>query len=190
MGHSLRRRHRARHIGTTRRSTPFTSARMLGSMHRDLKDANTRADSPCAASSRATLGIAAGPWLAPANGSPRAITALKAPAHSPDTIDCGGGAWLAARAFACAQRRHRHDPALGLGQSEASFEAIPSSTPKLLYVMAREGHFSWGTPTTNGGASGRYVMAWEKVFLEGDTRYRRFLLEKGPQSATWESNVR
>lgn len=77
----------------------------------------------------------------------------------------------------------------GLGQSEAAYSAIPESTPKLLYVMALEGHFSWGTPTTNNNASGRYVLAWEKVFLEGDQRYRRFLLERGPLASLWLSNL-
>jgi dienelactone hydrolase len=77
----------------------------------------------------------------------------------------------------------------GLGQSEASYAAIDDSTPKLLYSMALDDHFSWGTPTTNGNAAGRYVLAWEKVFLEGDTRYRSFLLERGPLAAEWESNL-
>jgi dienelactone hydrolase len=77
----------------------------------------------------------------------------------------------------------------GLGQSEASYNAIPSSTPKLLYVMALDGHFSWGTPTTNFDAAGRYVLAWEKLFLEGDQRYKKFLLERGPLATTFQSNL-
>ena len=77
----------------------------------------------------------------------------------------------------------------GLGQSESAYEAIPNTTPKLLYVMAFEGHFSWGTPTTNDNASGRYVLSWEKVFLEGDQRYRRFLLERGPLASDFRSNL-
>lgn len=32
-------------------------------------------------------------------------------------------------------------------------------------------------------------MAWEKTFLEGDERYRPFLLEEGPFASTWESNL-
>jgi dienelactone hydrolase len=77
----------------------------------------------------------------------------------------------------------------GLGQSENAYDIIPDSTPKLLYVMATEGHFSWGTPTTNNNASGRYVLAWEKVFLEGDERYRSFLLQRGPLATTFLSNL-
>jgi dienelactone hydrolase len=78
----------------------------------------------------------------------------------------------------------------GLGQSESAYDNIPESTPKLLYVMAYDGHFSWGGPTTNGNASGRYMMAWQKTFLEGDARYRPFLLERGPNASTWRSNLR
>ena len=78
----------------------------------------------------------------------------------------------------------------GLGQSESAYDNIPEATPKLLYVMAYEGHLAWGGPTTNGNASGRYMLAWQKTFLEGDVRYRKFLLERGPNAATWRSNVR
>lgn len=32
-------------------------------------------------------------------------------------------------------------------------------------------------------------MAWEKTFLEGDERYRPFLLQQGPLASTWESSL-
>lgn len=77
----------------------------------------------------------------------------------------------------------------GFGQSEAAYEAIPDGTPKLLYVFSTLGHFDWGSPGAGLNAVGRYVMAWEKTFLEGDERYRPFLLEEGPFASTWESNL-
>jgi dienelactone hydrolase len=77
----------------------------------------------------------------------------------------------------------------GLGQSEAAYATIPDSTPKILYVFSTLGHFDWGAPSAGFNAAGRYVMAWEKTFLEGDERYRPFLLEKGPLASTWESNL-
>ena len=61
---------------------------------------------------------------------------------------------------------------------------IPESTPKLLYVFALLGHFDGGTPTAGGRAAGRYVMAWEKTFLEGDDRYRKFLTQRGPRAGS------
>ena len=78
----------------------------------------------------------------------------------------------------------------GGNQSQRAYAAIPDSTPKILYEMAREGHFSWGTPRTNGGALGRYAMAFHKVFLEGDERYRQFLLVEGPGASEWISTVK
>jgi hypothetical protein len=37
---------------------------------------------------------------------------------------------------------------------------------------------------------GRYGLSWLKTFLEGDTRYRSFLMEK-PQGATdFQTNVK
>jgi dienelactone hydrolase len=78
----------------------------------------------------------------------------------------------------------------GGGQSQGVYNIIPATTPKILYEMANEGHFSWGTPTTtNSGALGRYGLAFQKVFLEGDERYRFLLLVPGPLNSAWMSNV-
>ena len=68
--------------------------------------------------------------------------------------------------------------------------AIPSSTPKMLYEMALEGHFSWGTPRTHDGELGAYALAFQKVFLLGDERYRRFLRDRGARASDFRSNIR
>ena len=39
-------------------------------------------------------------------------------------------------------------------------------------------------------ASGRYVLAWEKLFLEGDQRYKRFLLQQGPLATEFITYLR
>jgi hypothetical protein len=75
----------------------------------------------------------------------------------------------------------------GLGQSEGAYNAIAASTPKILYVMALEGHFSWGGPRVNGNASGRYMMAWQKTYLEGQDQYKAVLRVRGPGSSSWRS---
>jgi hypothetical protein len=51
------------------------------------------------------------------------------------------------------------------------------------------GHFVWGTPRTNRGAVGRYALAWQKVFLDGDQRFLEFLLETGPNASDFRSNL-
>jgi dienelactone hydrolase len=76
----------------------------------------------------------------------------------------------------------------GGGQSQGVYDIIPASTPKILYEMAGEGHFSWGTPTTNGNNLGRYGLAWLKYWLEGDQRYKPILLKEGPNASMWKSN--
>lgn len=83
------------------------------------------------------------------------------------------------------------DPAfLGGGdQSQDVFEIMDDDVPKMLYEVQGAGHFVWGTPRTNGGAVGRYVLSWQKVFLEGDERFEEFLLEEGPRASDFRSNL-
>lgn len=78
----------------------------------------------------------------------------------------------------------------GGGQSQAIYDTIPATTPKILYEMAAEGHFSWGTPTTNGNNLGRYALAWIKYWLEGDQRYKPILLKEGPGASDWRSTFK
>ena len=78
----------------------------------------------------------------------------------------------------------------GGGQSQAAYNAIGASTPKILYEFSAADHFAFGTPTiTGGGALGRYGLAFHKVFLEGDERYRKLLLVEGPGASDWQSNI-
>jgi dienelactone hydrolase len=77
----------------------------------------------------------------------------------------------------------------GGDQSQDVFEIMDDATPKMLYEVEGEGHFSWGTPRTNGGAVGRYALSWQKVFLDGDERFLPFLLEEGPRASDFRSNL-
>ena len=40
-----------------------------------------------------------------------------------------------------------------------------------------------------GNVLGRFVLSWQKVFLEGDERYRQFLLQFPPSMATANSKT-
>jgi hypothetical protein len=77
----------------------------------------------------------------------------------------------------------------GMNQTPNAYMTIPDSTPKLMYIVSDLGHFDWGTPATESNAAGRYVMAWEKTYLESDDRYKQFFLVKGPNASTWQTNV-
>jgi dienelactone hydrolase len=159
-----------------------------------LKEENARTDSPLVGKlSRDRFGLAGwsmgggGTWLATA-AHPELKTAVTLAGHN---ATAGGGAISLGSSVPTLMLNGANDLTIlgGLGQSDAAYAAIPESTPKLLYVMAGSGHFAWGSPRTNNNAAGRYVLAWEKVFLEGDQRYKRFLRRRGPLATTWETNL-
>jgi dienelactone hydrolase len=77
----------------------------------------------------------------------------------------------------------------GGGQSQQVFQIINNAVPKMLYEVQGAGHFVWGTPRTNNGAVGRYALAWQKVFLDGDERFLPLLLEEGPNASDFRSNL-
>jgi dienelactone hydrolase len=171
-----------------------TRSRALLDALQSLKAENTRAGSPLQGKlSSDKFGLAGwsmgggGTWIATAQ-NPGLKTAVTLAGHNAT----GGGAGIS---------RSSRVPTLmmngaadvtilgGLGQSSGAYNAIPAATPKILYEMAGLGHFAWGTPRTNGGASGRYMMAWQKVYLEGQEQYKAILRVRGPGAAAWRSNV-
>jgi dienelactone hydrolase len=78
---------------------------------------------------------------------------------------------------------------LGLNMSQPAYETIPESTTKMMYEVKDADHFFFNTPTSLKGVVGKYGLAWQKVFLEGDERYRKFLLEKGPNASDFRTNL-
>jgi pimeloyl-ACP methyl ester carboxylesterase len=70
------------------------------------------------------------------------------------------------------------DGVAACSQSEGAYREIPDTTPKMLIAISGATHFSWFSPTGAGrGISGQYALAFQKVFLEGDERWRPFLLQ-------------
>ena len=62
--------------------------------------------------------------------------------------------------------------------SESVYPAINANTPKMMVNIAGATHFNWFNPTdAGGGNSGETALAFQKVFLEGDERWRPFLLQ-------------
>lgn len=60
------------------------------------------------------------------------------------------------------------------------YNGIPDSTPKMQVTISLADHFSWFGPQDAGrGLSGKYALAFEKVFLEGDERWKPHLLSGG-----------
>jgi dienelactone hydrolase len=66
------------------------------------------------------------------------------------------------------------DDELAAGMSQPIYAAIPNATPKMLVEWSSGGHWTNNTPSNQGRQVGRYGLAWLKVYLEGDDRYRQF----------------
>jgi hypothetical protein len=75
--------------------------------------------------------------------------------------------------------------------SNPAYAQIPDSTPKMKMVITGGDHLAaWFGPADGGGGiSGGYALAFQKVFLEGDTRWKPLLLTK-PSGSTQETNIK
>jgi hypothetical protein len=63
--------------------------------------------------------------------------------------------------------------------SQSVYTGIPSGTPKMMVAIDGTTHFNWFGPTdAGGGTSGKYALAFQKVYLEGDERWKPLLLSK------------
>jgi hypothetical protein len=73
--------------------------------------------------------------------------------------------------------------------SQPVYNAIPSTTSKMVIAINGAGHLNWFGPTNAGaGTSGKYALAFQKVFLEGDERWRPLLLQT-PSNGTRTTNI-
>jgi hypothetical protein len=79
--------------------------------------------------------------------------------------------------------------ALAGGQSQGFFDSIPEATPKMLFEVAGGPHSIANDPSAAGGEVGRYGLSWLKVFLEGDERYRQFLLVTPESQSDFRANL-
>jgi dienelactone hydrolase len=75
------------------------------------------------------------------------------------------------------------------GQSQGFFESIPQTTPKMLFEVAGGNHDIANDPRSANGEIGRYGLSWLKVFLEGDERYRPFLLRTPSNESEFRENL-
>jgi hypothetical protein len=77
------------------------------------------------------------------------------------------------------------------GNARPAYDAIPETTPKMLLVVNGGGHLtSWfGPGDTPGGISGGWALAFNKVYLEGDERWKPLLLGM-PTGGTVTTNIK
>ena len=69
------------------------------------------------------------------------------------------------------------------------YDSTPSSTQKLLFEVRGGGHRVANTPSGGDDDVGLFALSWLKVFLEGDERYRSFLLEEPGSASQFETNL-
>jgi dienelactone hydrolase len=81
------------------------------------------------------------------------------------------------------------DPLAG-GQSQGFYRSIPEATPKMLIEIGAADHFAANNPAYYNGLIGRYGLSWMKVHLQGDERYRQFLLQMPSGTTDFQSNVK
>jgi dienelactone hydrolase len=73
--------------------------------------------------------------------------------------------------------------------TDNAYSAIPAGTPKMKISINGTSHLAWFGPTQAGmGTSGAYALAFQKVFLEGDERWKSLLLGK-PSNGTATTNI-
>jgi dienelactone hydrolase len=82
------------------------------------------------------------------------------------------------------------DP-LAAGMSEGFYSQTPDTTPKMLFEVNGAGHDVANSPKNSSGTIGLYGLSWFKVYLEGDERYKPFLLLPKPSiTAKYMTNVK
>lgn len=73
--------------------------------------------------------------------------------------------------------------------ADGVYGGMPEQTPKMYISVPGAEHLSWFSPTTaGGGTSGKYALAFQKVFLEGDQRWKALLIQK-PAGGELKTNI-
>jgi hypothetical protein len=81
------------------------------------------------------------------------------------------------------------DTTAACSMSQGVYNAIAAPTVKMMVSIQGATHFNWFGPTNaGGGTSGKYALAFQKVFLEGDERWKPLLLSK-PSNGTATTNI-
>jgi dienelactone hydrolase len=167
--------------------SPDVRARALLDGIETLKAENDRADSPVAgAMALDRFGVmgwsmGGGGTLIAANDHPELRAAVTLAAWSP-------GVQFADNAVPTLLLAGSAD-ALAGGQSQGFFDSIPEATPKMLFEVAGGPHSIANDPSAADGEIGRYGLSWLKVFLEGDERYRQFLLVTPDSQSEFRDNL-
>jgi hypothetical protein len=160
-------------LATSSDQPPAHATKLLEAL-KQLEAENTRADSPLRGKLSDRFGvagysIAGGGTTLASSSAPKLRTSM--------TMGVWGGDGTGVQVptlLLCSD----NDLVAPCSMSETVYSAIPASTPKMMVSIAGATHFSWfGPKDAGGGTSGEVALAFQKVFLEGDERYRPLLLQ-------------
>src|SRR5262249_1409477 len=76
--------------------------------------------------------------------------------------------------------------------TDSSYAVITNSVRKMILDIPGVSHFNWFSPTdlvAGNGESGEYALAFNKVYLEGDERWKPILMTK-PHAGTVTTNIK
>lgn len=77
-----------------------------------------------------------------------------------------------------------------IDQSQQIYDVVSGTAPALLIEILNATNLSWLSPSAaGGGTSGGYALAFQKVFLEGDERWRPLLLNQPENASQWRTNI-
>ena len=160
---------------------PATRARALLGAIEELKAENTNSGSPLAGKLSDRFGtsgysMGGGGTTIASSDEPTLKTSVGLAAWSPT-----GNGIQVPTLLLCGSS----DGTAPCSMSQSAYEDIPESTPKMMVTISGASHLSWFGPTSAGsGISGETALAFQKVFLEGDERWRPYLLQTDGTVAT------
>jgi hypothetical protein len=75
-------------------------------------------------------------------------------------------------------------------QAQAAYDAVPASTPKMMITISGCDHLAcwFGPADSTDGISGGWALAFHKVYLENDLRWKPLLMKK-PMSGTVQTTI-
>ncbi|RDU23602.1 dienelactone hydrolase family protein [Anaerosacchariphilus polymeriproducens] len=76
----------------------------------------------------------------------------------------------------------------GLGQSNGVYKNIPANVPKVLYEVASAGHLNWTSPISASNDVAAIALAFQKTYLDGDSRWLAFITRPNSNVSIWETS--
>jgi hypothetical protein len=165
---------------------PATRGMELLNAIKDLKTQNTTSSSPLNGKLAGRYGtsgysMGGGGTTLASESDPTLLTSVGLAAWGPD-----GTTVKVPTLLICSDA----DTVAACSGTDTTYQQISGSVPKMILDIPGESHFNWFSPTDAGmGESGAYALAFQKVYLEGDTRWKPLLETKPNLGTVTQANI-